>query len=438
MTRITRRDTLRGGTGILLASAATTGTMGASAMATASIADDLADYIGFGSKVSGGPGDRATGQWVEDKLSSVGFTVEEQMIDVPWFEPSEARLALDDGATPATAALLPMAIVIPTAPQGLSGRLVHVHPVSGPQSSLQGAIALIELPHARWSSALARPIREPLVQAAEAGAIGAVLVTTGPTGGAIALNADGNNRLVTIPVGIIAPAFADPFLIAAKQGGMARMILTGRGGRRPAANLAARIDRNAAQWIVVSTPRSGWTTCAGERGPGIAAFLALARWAPAALPDHNLLFLCNSGHEYENLGADRALDSLAPSPATTSMWLHLGANVAARDWHDAGQQRLLPLLSADPQRYLVTSTDLVDRARTCFEGVPGLGNPYSAQSGTAGELSHIVARGYPRFAGIFGAHRFHHVAEDDARCVHPPLVEEVTARLKSLLLGAVA
>jgi hypothetical protein len=36
--------------------------------------------------------------------------------------------------------------------------------------------------------------------------------------------------------------------------------------------------------VVVITPRSGWWACASERGPGIAAFIELARAAATASP----------------------------------------------------------------------------------------------------------------------------------------------------------
>src|SRR3546814_8243070 len=80
-------------------------------------------------------------------------------------------------------------------------------------------------------------------------------------------------------------------------------LLDGKGGLRAAENVVARRVRDGRRWVVVSTPRSGWTDCAGERGPGLAIWLALAEWMPHAFADHSLLFVCHSGHEYENLGA---------------------------------------------------------------------------------------------------------------------------------------
>src|SRR5690606_10713083 len=155
-------------------------------------------------------------------------------------------------------------------------------------------------------------------------------------------------------------------------------------------NIIGRLDRGKGRWITISTPRSGWFGCAGERGGGIAAWLDLARAAPALLPDHDLAFLCNSGHEYENLGAEASLKAVAPKPTETHFWLHLGANVAARDWHE-GLFGLAPLSGADSQRYLVASPPLLPAARRLFAGLAGLENPYSSEALSAGELTAIIA-----------------------------------------------
>jgi hypothetical protein len=183
---------------------------------------------------------------------------------------------------------------------------------------------------------------------------------------------------------------------------------------------------------VVSTPRSGWHVCAGERGPGVAVWLELARWTAASHLPVNLAFIANSGHEYENVGAERMLAELAPKPADTAFWLHLGANVAARDWHEAGG-RLLPLPSADPQRFLVATGNVLAACRTAFAGQPGLEAPYDTSFGSAGELGPILAAGYGPVAGVYGAHRFHHAASDDARCVEPALVAAAASGFKRLI-----
>jgi hypothetical protein len=132
---------------------------------------------------------------------------------------------------------------------------------------------------------------------------------------------------------------------------------------------------------------------------------------PRVYAEHNLLFVCNSGHEYENLGASHIVEAIGPPPAETDFWLHLGANVATRDYQEM-PGRLLPLPSADPFRFLMTSHEYVERAREIFKGQPGAEMAYPSSEGTAGELSEVIRAGYTRHAGIFGAHRHHHAATD--------------------------
>src|SRR3546814_8806813 len=76
----------------------------------------------------------------------------------------------------------------------------------------------------------------------------------------------------------------------------------------------------------------------------------------------SLAFIGNTGHEYEYLGAAEAMKQIAPPPAATRFWLHIGANVAARDWHDIAGH-LTPLPSVDSQRFLSISPALLPLAR---------------------------------------------------------------------------
>jgi len=396
-----------------------------------SVAEDLARYISFGNKQSGSAGDNGCGDWLADELVRAGFVVEKPVISVPSFVPGRCVISIADVET----TLWPQPIVVPTPEEGVSGPLVRVDGAGRANAPLDQAIALVDLPYGRWSSALAPSIRGPIDAAFSGGARVAVVITNGPTGKVIALNADGGGTMFAGPVGLMAPADAAPFLAGAMRHERATVTLTGKGGRRSAFNVVGRIDRGKGRWVVVSTPRSGWFCCAGERGGGIAAWLHLARWAPAALPDHDLAFVSNSGHEYENLGAEVSLRAVAPRPAVTRFWLHLGANLAARDWHE-GLFGLSPLRGTDSQRYLVVSPALLPAARRFFAGLAGLESPYSSTALSAGELTPIIAAGYRSVAGVFGVHRFHHVAVDDARCVPPAPVARTIAAFRRLLREA--
>jgi hypothetical protein len=392
------------------------------------VAADLEKYIGFGSKQAGGAGDIACGNWLAAELEGLGFKIERQEIAAPFFEPARSELLCGDSKAP----LWPQPIVVQSAPDGTTGPLVRIDRTGRAEASLAGAIALLDLPFGRWSTALAKPIREPIAAAFAARAKAVVAITNGPTGKIIALNTDGRAPLFAGPVGLLAPENAEPFLAAAMRRAPATMIVRGNGGRRPAFNFVGRIDRGKPRWWVVSTPRSGWHGCAGERGPGVAAWLWLARWASRAVQSRNLAFVCNTGHEYEYLGASEALVTFTPKPADTQIWLHLGANVAARDWHETvGQWRPLP--SVDTQRFLSVSPSLLPLAREVFAGHPGLEAPYSSDTLSAGELTEIIAAGYAPAAGVFGIHRYHHVAEDDARCVSAASVGSTAAAFQRLM-----
>ncbi len=416
-------------TGSAAAAAAGAGVTDGALFAPAQLLADVRTYAEAGNKQSGGTGDRRTADWTATRLAAAGFAVERQGFTVPFFETAQAQLMLGE----LSVALIAQPLVVPTTAAGLTAPLRFADTVGG----LDGAIAVIRLPGRRWSTLTDRAIREPLADVRARGASAAILVTNGPTGEALLLNTPADRPLFDLPLALLAPASAAPVIEAARHGAAATLVLTGRGGQRPAENIVGRRRRGGARWLVVSTPRSGWTDCAGERGPGVAIWLALAGWAPRAFPRHNLLFVSNSGHEYENLGAGHLVEAFGPPPGETDFWLHLGANAATRDWHEA-PGRLLPLPSADPFRFLMTSPDLVARARTIFAGQPGLEAAYSSAAGAAGELGEVVKAGYPRHAGILGAHRQHHAATDDLTTIAAEPLAATARGCRDLLAAAVA
>lgn len=391
------------------------------------IEQDLLQYLNFGNKRAGGAGDTACGNWLASELATAGYAVERQYYEVPFFEAATAELACDGQSVP----IYPQPIVVPTGPGGLAGPLVRVDGYGQFAGSMKGAIALVDLLHARWSSILSPAVRAPIETAFAAGASAAVAITNGPSGQVIALNADGRAPMFPGPVALLAPDMAKDFLAAAMTRKTARLTVDGQGGVRKAFNLVGRLDRGKARWLAISTPRSGWFGCAAERGPGVAAWLDLVRWAGVALPDHNLSFICNTGHEYEYLGAAEAMKQIAPPVDQTDFWLHIGANVAARDWHSI--VGLAPLPSVDSQRYLSLSPGLLPIARSLFAGQAGYEEPVSSDVLSAGELDEVIKSGYSPAAGVFGIHRYHHTAADDERCLHVPATVEAAAGFRKLL-----
>ena len=384
-------------------------------------------YHAFGIKRSGGAGDRDSGAWLEVEARRLGYRTERQAFQTPFYEADVAELQIAGGA-PLPVLPQPPFRAKPTG--GVQARLMTWTGVGDPA----GAIAVVVLPYRRWSAFRAPEIAKPVASALAAGAAGVIVVTTGPTGEALGLNMDIAAPPFHAPVVLIGSRAGAALVAAADRGESARLTVRGASGTREAFNLLGRLDRGAKPWLAISTPRSGWTAAAGERGPGVAIWLALAAWA-RTLSNVNVALLCTSGHEYDNAGGHLALKSAAPSPAQTALWVHLGANIATRDFHELGPA-LNPLPSADPQRLLAASTALLPLAARAFAGQPGLERPYDLKDGAEGELKEILAAGYRTVVGVYGAHRFHHALSDDPSVVEPAHVAAAAAGFQRVIAEA--
>ena len=392
----------------------------------------LERYAGFGDKASGGPGDIASGAWLEQQLGASGYACRRQVFETPFFDVKQATLTAGDTHT----TVIPQAIVAPTGSQGLTAPLRLAE-----AGDLSGAIALIRLPYKRWAGLADPQVAQPLADAVRRGAAGIVLVTTGPTGEAIALNVSTHRPAIERPVALLAPKDAGPFITAAENGQTATLVIDGTGGgasRRPAFNLIARLDRKAAKTVIVSTPRSGWFGCAAERGSGLAVWLSLAQWLAQTQRSVNIELLATSGHEYDYLGGEHYLAEAAPKPEATKLWVHVGASAAGRDWHEFGP-KLLPLPSADSQRVLTATADILEPARRAFRGINGLEATYLADKVMAGgELVNVLNAGYGSAIGLYGIHRYFHTRGDDLRCVSADLVAPVVAGFQTAIRSALA
>jgi hypothetical protein len=97
-----RRAVLGAGASLLAASQA----QARGAAPDPSVMRILERYDGFGDKASGGPGDNASGEWLEGELEALGYACARQTFEAPAFE-GEARLTCGT----VTADLIPQAIV---------------------------------------------------------------------------------------------------------------------------------------------------------------------------------------------------------------------------------------------------------------------------------------------------------------------------------------
>jgi len=319
-------------------------------------------------------------------------------------------------------------VALTTAPLGLTAQVAPVYSVYDAPAA-RDKIALVVLPYSRHAALFQPDIAALIAATVKEGPRAVVLVTTGPTGRIIALNTR-EHAVAAVPLALMAPADLPGVLEAIHKDNQGTLTITGTSGMRPTWNIIATRKRGV-KWLVISTPRTGWFTCVGERGTGTAVFLELCAWAARSYPDLSILALNTGGHEIDFSGSHRALH-LAPPPERTAMWAHIGASVAVRDSHILVDREIGLLDVADTNRALMLSEGLMSSGARCFAGLPGLEEPIRVIPGV-GELGDIVAGGYRKAFTVVGAHRWFHTREDTLDKVDARLLTPVLAAHRQLI-----
>ena len=93
-----------------------------------------------------------------------------------------------------------------------------------------------------------------------------------------------------------------------------------------------------------------------------------------------------------------------------------------------------PLPSADAQRVLTATPEVIAAARRAFAGISGLEAVYPADRANAGgELVNVIEAGYAPAIGLYGGHRYFHTPADDLRCVSGELVAPVARAFRAVI-----
>ena len=353
-----------------------------------------------------------------------GFDVELQNWALDQFELDDCAVGLGDLDLECFPFWLPEALP----DGGLTAEVIRVTPETGSEE-LDGKIAFVDAA-AVGAGHFKLGVAENLLGS---GAVGAVYVVASETGQVVAQNAipPFDKDSLPIPAVIVGEKDEAPLLRAAEQSEQISLQIVGRlTGGAEAVNVIGRLERGP-RWIVVSTPTSGWFECGGERGPGVALWLALARWAAQSESDASFLFIGTSGHELDYMGAHVFADSdAAPPPENVVTWLHLGASIGTRLWEEtAGEWR--PLTAANPGN-LVGSPDILPILVHEFSAVSG----YTPRSGESkGELRVVLENGYRAF-GLYGGHLWFHTRNDGAGSTEPALLEPIARACAAALDAA--
>jgi hypothetical protein len=172
--------------------------------------------------------------------------------------------------------------------------------------------------------------------------------------------------------------------------------------------------------LVIMTPRSGWYTCASERGGGIACWLELIRDLRGAKPARDVLFVASSGHELGHLGINAFVDRRPGIVPRSVAWMHLGANIGAANAvvaHPAANPTtaVAPSASLPAARgnTLQSSDDemqrMLERALAAQSLSVGVRMPHDRVPGGEAEIVH---RGGGRYVSVIGSNLLFHNPED--------------------------
>ena len=277
------------------------------------IGDLIRAYESQGDHRTGTDVDRASGEWLADEVRRIGLEPSLEEFSLGRIDPVEATLTVN-GRKIEGLPLFDGGFTGPTGVEGKLGRLGSDAPIGYAELA----------PNAAEAGALGDARQQNRHQAI-------VVATRGARPGFCPSNADSFVCPFGPPVLQVASEEAAFLAECARQG--TKVLLTAHAERvqAKARNVIVSIsgaDRNAAP-LVVMTPRSGWWSCASERGGGLACWLETMRAVHGATPVRDVLFVASSGHELGHLGLD---DFIARQPGLVPQaraWIHLGANIGA-------------------------------------------------------------------------------------------------------------
>lgn len=379
---------------------------------------DIETYAGFGQKRTGSLNGSLVAHWLRDELACAGLAASYQGWPFRRFAERQCALVVD-------------------------GREIECMPLWFPAAASLGGVD-IAAPGDTAGKVAVKAVRgyamdqlagSSGIDAAIAAGAAAVIAVNTVHQSLTSINADDQTAETPFPLPVVVAGGKDAgFLAGASR--VDRLAVLGRDiAEARAANVVGELPgQDESRVIVVSTPMNGWFVNGGERGPGLALFLGLARWAARERPGPRFVFVATAGHEIASLGNHRFLDELAPAigvaPENVAAWIHLGASIATWRYEEQGDG----IFAANGVYH--ASVDYND------EGLGALLDAYLAPVGytprpegsyTSGELALIMDRGFKTF-GFYGAFdgKFH-TRYDLADSTAGELLEPVARALASII-----
>jgi hypothetical protein len=394
------------------------------------IYEDVKYYSGLGHHRTATAVDQATSRWLQDRLKEAGFSTQVQEWNVRQFFPRETFIEI--------------------------GRVkrIEAFPVWWPKSTGdQGIIAKqsSDVNAVRGKSYLFKNVTGPgfsvdnnlitqILTASGNGALAVILATypnrseTLASDEFIGLNAMQTSQAEwPIPVVMVrARDFVD-LEKALSDDSEVRVVSTGEYNQAALGlNVIGSLLRGPEnKTILVTTPSSGWFTCAGERGAGIGIWLALAEWASKKTTRTNWIFAATSGHELRGLGTEHFLNApWVPPPAKLHLWTHIGAWQAMYHYIKKDGQVVRTAEMSD-KIIQYTGNSLAEAVNAAF-GDPGLKVRIVPRI-MFGDLTQALQHGYGNLAGISFGHGYHHSTQDLPEVTGPELLEPITQAYQKFL-----
>ncbi len=420
-----RREVLTGAGALALTSCAPSRVPPADPFGGEKLLADVEAYVNFGSHRTGSAGDLATSDWFAKHWTGLGYEIEQTDVSCPNADTHVAKLRI--GAEAFDGFAQPPLVFTPEG--GLSAPLAMWD--AAKPAAVSGKIAVIYVTRERNAPSPAPAYRAAIAACAKVHAKAAVLLMSGPSGEVVAINTPLSLE-ASIPILQIGEKERTRLEAAMATNTPGKLIMEGPGNLRTGRNTIAR-HGDAGPWVIISTPQSGWFTCGGERGPGIAMSRALAAWAVNTTFPVRWLFIATSGHEWVDAGAEIFHRTQAPRPYETALWFHLGASFAARAYEETPNG---PVAQSTPNlgRALMASPDMVPLLEAAFAGQPVIEKPMQSDLNTAlGEYRLVVEEGYPSSAGFWGYAAYFHTPIDGADSATAEIMEPVARAIANAI-----
>lgn len=348
----------------------------------------ISAYDAQGNHRTGTEVDAASARWLAGEVRKTGLIPKREPYELSRVDPEECYLRIDGRRIEG----FPLFDGGFTSSAGVSGSLVE-------GTDRSGEIVLTAAGTTLASTSAASSSTASLADLRSGNSKGIVLLTEGYRPGLSLINATRFADPFGPPVLQVSNAEREWLSIRARSGAAATLVVKAKRTAARSFNVIGKISgtKKHLRPLIISTPRSGWWQCAGERGGGLACWLETMRVLAAKRPARDCLFVAFSGHELGFLGIRDFVRRRAGILGHAHTWIHFGAN-----------------LGAPRQRLRIQCVDPALRAEV-LESLEAEGCAVDAQAGNngvpRGEVSILSKNGVRYVAPICTSEAFHHSSD---------------------------